>query len=138
MANATPAAAAAPVEVVEAPEFTLSGSYVKSYGRQIVVRDLSDPDETEIVKVAKTGTAVIAGLTTSRVMAVLFAAAEKLDIDAPRSGLPVASDTLALADTIGENPAIQRAMAFGAEQILAQHRGLWNLLEAREAARDMW
>jgi len=26
-------------------------------------------------------------------------------------------------------------MAFGAQQMLAQHRGLWHLLEARAAAR---
>ncbi|RED15524.1 DUF6975 family protein [Parasphingopyxis lamellibrachiae] len=84
------------------------------------------------------GAAMALVLDWQEIRAVLLAAAEKLDIEAPRSALPVASDTLALADTFGENPAIQRAVAFGAEQILAQHRGLWNLLEARVAARDMW
>jgi len=32
--------------------------------------------------------------------------------------------------------SIERAMLFGAEQLLAQHRGLWHLLEARASARD--
>jgi len=27
-------------------------------------------------------------------------------------------------------------MAFGAQQVFAQHRGLWDLLEARSSARD--
>ncbi|WP_374943630.1 hypothetical protein [Sphingomonas sp.] len=30
----------------------------------------------------------------------------------------------------------ERAMAFGAQQLLVQHRGLWDLLESRSAARD--
>lgn len=84
------------------------------------------------------GAAMALVLDWEAIRAVLLAAAEKLDIEAPRSALPVVGDTLALADTFGENPAVQRAVAFGAEQILAQHRGLWNLLEARVAARDMW
>lgn len=84
------------------------------------------------------GAAIALILDWQAIRAVLFAAAEKLEVEAPRSALPIDGDTLALTDTIGDNPAIQRAMAFGAEQILAQHRGLWNLLEAREAARDMW
>ncbi len=32
--------------------------------------------------------------------------------------------------------AVERAMMFGAQQIVAQHRGLWDLLEARALARD--
>ncbi|QLC26786.1 hypothetical protein HFP57_03740 [Parasphingopyxis algicola] len=84
------------------------------------------------------GAAIALVLDWQAIRAVLIAAAEKLEVEAPRSALPVDSDTLELADAIGADPAIQRAMAFGAEQILAQHRGLWNLLEAREAARDIW
>ncbi len=34
------------------------------------------------------------------------------------------------------SPGVERAMLFGAEQFLAQHRGLWQLLEARASARD--
>ena len=32
-------------------------------------------------------------------------------------------------------PARVRALTFGAEQLLTQHRGLWQLLESRAAAR---
>lgn len=38
--------------------------------------------------------------------------------------------------TTAATPSVERAMAFGAQQMLAQHRGLWQLLESRAAARD--
>jgi hypothetical protein len=31
---------------------------------------------------------------------------------------------------------MERAMLFGAQQVFAQHRGLWDLLEARTSARN--
>ena len=34
-----------------------------------------------------------------------------------------------------ENPASGRALAFGSEQLLLQHRALFDLLEARAEAR---
>lgn len=37
---------------------------------------------------------------------------------------------------IASTPGTERAMAFGAQQLLVQHRGLWDLLESRSAARD--
>ena len=37
---------------------------------------------------------------------------------------------------IVSTPAGERAMAFGAQQLLVQHRGLWDLLESRTAARE--
>lgn len=84
------------------------------------------------------GAAIALILDWQAIRPVLISAAEKLEVDAPLSALPDGNETIALADEVGRDPAIQRAIAFGAEQILAQHRGLWNLLEAREAARDMW
>jgi hypothetical protein len=38
---------------------------------------------------------------------------------------------MAVADT----PSFERAMSFGSQQLLAQHRGLWDLLESRQQAR---
>ncbi|MGZ8285400.1 MAG: DUF6975 family protein [Allosphingosinicella sp.] len=32
-------------------------------------------------------------------------------------------------------PQVQRALLFGAQQILVQHHGLWDLLEARQQSR---
>ena len=39
------------------------------------------------------------------------------------------------AGAIEATASVERAMAFGAQQMLAQHRGLWQLLEARATAR---
>ena len=41
----------------------------------------------------------------------------------------------AIIDTRPENPASARALAFGGEQLLLQHRALFDLLEARAEAR---
>lgn len=49
---------------------------------------------------------------------------------------PSASATEEAITLLGAKPATERAMVFGARQLLAQHRGLWDLLEARAAARD--
>nr|WP_299328510.1 hypothetical protein [Parasphingopyxis sp.] len=84
------------------------------------------------------GAAMALILDWQAIRPVLISAAARLDVEAPLSALPEQAETLALADTIGADQMVNRAMTFGAEQILAQHRGLWNLLEAREAARDMW
>ena len=61
---------------------------------------------------------------------VLDRAADRFDIAVPACGLP---------HVFAEIPAsvgFERAMAFGAQQLLVQHRGLWDLLESRTAARD--
>jgi hypothetical protein len=61
--------------------------------------------------------------------------ANRLGVTIPDSTLPTRGETLAVADAIAATPGIERAMAFGAQQILGQHRGLWDLLEARQLAR---
>lgn len=48
--------------------------------------------------------------------------------------LPRMRDTAAALAAL--SPAMERAALFGAQQLLAQHRGLWRLLEARAAARE--
>lgn len=65
-----------------------------------------------------------------------------LDIVAVRTGLepapcslPDRLATLNVARAIGGDPAVDRAIQFGMRQLLAQHRGLWDVLEARAAIR---
>lgn len=65
-----------------------------------------------------------------------------LDIAAIRAGLephgcdlPDRAATLAVAQSIGGDDAIDRAIQFGARQLLNQHRGLWDLLQARARIR---
>jgi hypothetical protein len=61
--------------------------------------------------------------------------AGRLGVDAPDSTLasPAALEASLAAADFGI--AAERAMLFGAQQIVAQHRGLWDLLEARALAR---
>lgn len=59
---------------------------------------------------------------------------ERLGLAAPPCQLPdpaAARRVLALAAT----PTSARGLRFGAEQLLAQHRGLWSLIDARASAR---
>ena len=60
---------------------------------------------------------------------VLVRAADRFGVELPAPALP---DPEALLDATA---APERAIGFGAQQLLAQHRGLWSLLEARASAR---
>lgn len=67
---------------------------------------------------------------------VLDRAAARMSVDVPTCSLP---DENALAAVIYagiEGMAAERALGFGAEQLLLQNRGLFDLLEARAAARE--
>lgn len=72
----------------------------------------------------------------SAVRPVLAVAAGRLSVETESCTLPgdgAIRDAVAAAAL---NPATERAMLFGAQQIVAQHRGLWDLLEARAIARS--
>lgn len=67
---------------------------------------------------------------------------EVMDRAADRIGMPKPAMTLPQVDSIirvinggTDGPASERALAFGGEQLLLQNRGLFDLLEARAAAR---
>jgi hypothetical protein len=51
------------------------------------------------------------------------------------STLPNEDEILSIIDRASEGPASDRALAFGGEQLLLQHRALFDLLEARAAPR---
>jgi hypothetical protein len=66
-----------------------------------------------------------------------------LDRAASRAGIPCPQPSLPDQESISwvigaacDTAASERALAFGAEQLLLQHRGLLNLLEARAEARS--
>lgn len=61
--------------------------------------------------------------------------ARRFGVEQPVPLIPSPAETQAVAAAISEGPAIDRAVMFGAEQLLVQHRGLWDLLEARQQAR---
>lgn len=66
---------------------------------------------------------------------VLDAAAKRFSVDVPVCLLPFAEDTGEAATALASEPRVDRALMFGAQQILIQQRGLWDLLEARQQAR---
>ncbi len=81
------------------------------------------------------GAAIALVLDWAAIRRPLDMAAMRLDLPLAPSGLPSCLETVRMIETIdGEAPMV-RAMTFGVEQLLAQHRGLWDLLEARAEAR---
>lgn len=82
------------------------------------------------------GAAVALVLEWMPVRALLDLAATRFGIEAAPSTLPIEADTATLLAASFGTPAVERAILFGADQVLAQHRGLWGLLESRAAARN--
>jgi hypothetical protein len=82
-----------------------------------------------------TGTAVAFVLDWAAVRGVLDGCARRMALPAGASFEDAATQAIALLRTVEANASVERAMAFGAQQMLAQHRGLWQLLESRAAAR---
>lgn len=70
------------------------------------------------------------------IRAVLDAAAVRFGHDAPASVMPGDVDAAAAIEIGVTSLPAERALAFGADQLLLQHRGLFDLLEARAEARD--
>jgi len=81
------------------------------------------------------GAAVAVVVDWCSIRTVLDAAAQRFGVKIPVSRLCRASDVAALADAAMTTAPLQRASLFGANQILLQHSGLWDLLEARQQAR---
>jgi len=67
---------------------------------------------------------------------LLDRAAARAGLDAPAPALPDEASLVGAIEAAAANPASERALAFGAEQLLLQHRGLFDLLEARAEARN--
>lgn len=67
---------------------------------------------------------------------LLDRAAARLAVEAPRCTLPDEGALRAIVDEVGQAEPVRRALNFGAEQVLIQHRGLFDLLEARQSARQ--
>jgi len=66
---------------------------------------------------------------------LLDRAAARVGIEAPAPSLPDEASIVSVIETECTSPASVRALAFGCEQLLLQNRGLFDLLEARAAAR---
>ncbi len=83
-----------------------------------------------------TGAAVALAVDWIAIRAVLDRAAGSFGIDPTPARLPIPEETVSVVDALAREAAHERAMLFGAQQLFAQHRGLWDLLEARASARS--
>jgi hypothetical protein len=81
------------------------------------------------------GAAMAVVIDWRAIRAVLDAAAQRFGVESPAWAFDDATAIRDLADAFAATPGIQRAMLFGAEQVVVQHFGLWDLLEARAEAR---
>lgn len=81
------------------------------------------------------GAAIALTLDWRTIRVLLDISAQRLDMDVPRCVLPDLPGTARLAATVADSPAVERAMTFGAQQLIAQHGGLWDLMAARAASR---
>jgi hypothetical protein len=79
------------------------------------------------------GAAIAFVIDWQRSRPLLSAVALHVGLDVPACALPDISECTDLADKLGATESYRRAMRFGAEQILAQQRGLWQLIAARHA-----
>lgn len=66
---------------------------------------------------------------------LLDRAATRVGTESPAPSLPDEASVVSVIDIATESPASSRALAFGGEQLLLQHRALFDLLEARTEAR---
>jgi hypothetical protein len=66
---------------------------------------------------------------------LLDRAAARAGTESPAPSLPDQASVVAVIERGADSPAAARALAFGGEQLLLQHRALLDLLEARAEAR---
>ena len=66
---------------------------------------------------------------------LLDRAAARVGTEAPAPSLPDETSVVAIIEAGAGMPASGRALAFGGEQLLLQHRALFDLLDARASAR---
>lgn len=82
------------------------------------------------------GAAMALVLDWKMIRRILDAAAMRVGIEPRPAQLPDMDMTLSIAEAIvGDDDGIGRAVQFGARQLLRQHRGLWDLLQARASVR---
>lgn len=81
------------------------------------------------------GASMAKALDWRAIRTVIDAAARRFGVEPPTLLVPSAEETLKAAEEAATGVGIERAICFGAQQMLIQHRGLWDLLDARELAR---
>lgn len=81
------------------------------------------------------GAALAVALDWHAIRRTLDAAGRRFGIETGTTGLADPDELIEISRLACTNPATERALLFGAQQIATQHHGLWDLLEARAKAR---
>ena len=81
------------------------------------------------------GAALAFAVDWAPIRGLLDATARRVGVEVPSCRLGFEAALRPVADAAVEAPATERALLFGAQQLSLQHRGLWDLLEARQQAR---
>ena len=81
------------------------------------------------------GAAIALTLDWRTIRVLLDISAQRLDMTSPTCTLPDLPGTARLAGTVADSPAVERAMLFGAQQLITQHSGLWDLMAVRAESR---
>lgn len=81
------------------------------------------------------GAAMAVVIDWGAIRGVLDTAARRFGVESPTWPFTDPAAIHLLADSFATSASVQRAMYFGAEQVVIQHFGLWDLLEARAQAR---
>lgn len=81
------------------------------------------------------GAIVALTLDWQAIRSVLDTAATRIGIPVPVSTLPSEEESSFILANLPLHPRLDRTLTFGARQFLLQHRGLWDVLEARSVAR---
>jgi hypothetical protein len=84
------------------------------------------------------GAAIALVIDWKSIRTVLDAAARRFGVEISRFDLGDPAEAGTLIAEAATTAPIERALLFGAEQILLQHFGLWDLLEARQQARGAY
>lgn len=82
------------------------------------------------------GAAAAVLLDWTAIRSILDLAAHRFGLTPPRCILPSRDATGDVITKVAATPGADRAIGFAVQQMLAQHRGLWDLLDARASARN--
>jgi hypothetical protein len=81
------------------------------------------------------GAALAFAVDWTPIRALLDGVARRVGVEPPSCRIGDEAELGPVADSVGEAASTERALLFGAQQLSLQHRGLWDLLEARQQAR---
>lgn len=82
------------------------------------------------------GAAIALVLDWTAIRSLLDDAARRFSVDVTPAFFPPEQESRTLALACAHEAPLERAIAFGAQQLLAQHRGLWDLLATRQGVRQ--